>query len=98
MLRYSNKSIYDIAEECGYNSAEHFIRQFKKVTGMTVANYILKTRIVMAQGMLQNSDATIGEVSEKCGFSGVYHFSRAFKQRTGQSPTEFIAQNKTFQI
>ena len=39
MLRYSNKSIYDIAEECGYNSAEHFIRQFKKLTNATPKQY-----------------------------------------------------------
>lgn len=48
MLRYSNESIYDIAEECGYNSAEHFIRQFKKVTGITPKQYRNKYKDISA--------------------------------------------------
>ena len=42
MLQYSSKSINEIAEECGYNNTEHFIRQFKKATSTTPKQYRLK--------------------------------------------------------
>lgn len=35
LLSSTNKKIIEIAELCGYNSAEHFSRQFKKATGIT---------------------------------------------------------------
>lgn len=34
-LRYTSRSIAQIAEMCGYKSTEHFCRQFSKITGMT---------------------------------------------------------------
>lgn len=39
LLASNNKSISEIAEVCGYHSTEHFIRQFKAVTGMTPGKY-----------------------------------------------------------
>ena len=35
LLVSSNMKIFEIAEKCGYESAEHFIRQFSKITGDT---------------------------------------------------------------
>ncbi|MCI8306499.1 MAG: helix-turn-helix transcriptional regulator [Lachnospiraceae bacterium] len=38
-LAYSKQSINEIAFHSGYNSAEHFCRQFKKYTGMRPSQY-----------------------------------------------------------
>ena len=38
-LKYTSRSISEIAEMCGYKSTEHFIRQFSKITGMTPGNF-----------------------------------------------------------
>ena len=35
LLQYSNKSIKEIAEQCGYNDIGYFYRVFKKTTNMT---------------------------------------------------------------
>ena len=35
LLASNNKPLDEIAEMCGYHSVEHFIRQFKAVTGTT---------------------------------------------------------------
>jgi len=35
LVLLTDKKESEIAEICGYNSIEHFIRQFKKITGMT---------------------------------------------------------------
>lgn len=39
LLQYTNKTITQIAEFCGYNNVEHFCRQFKKVVQKTPGNY-----------------------------------------------------------
>ena len=38
-LRYTTRSIAEIAEICGYKSTEHFCRQFAKETGLTPTHY-----------------------------------------------------------
>ena len=70
-------------------SKYHFCRQFKKTSGMTVMEYILSTRIVMAENMLLNDDLSITEISYRCGFSSTAYFSRIFKEKTGQTPLSY---------
>ncbi len=67
----------------------HFCRQFKKVTGMTVMEYILKTRLAIATGMLGSKNLSVGEIAEFCGFGDTSHFCRAFKAETGLTPLQY---------
>ena len=70
-------------------SKYYFCRMFKQKTGVTVMEYILKTRIVMAMELLGEATLTVTEISEACGFSSVSYFSRAFKNETGVSPLKY---------
>ena len=45
LLQYTNKTIAQIAEFCGYNNVEHFCRQFRKVAKMTPSNYRKASRL-----------------------------------------------------
>lgn len=38
-LLYTDRSVAQVAEACGYNHVEHFCRQFKKLTGKTPGAY-----------------------------------------------------------
>lgn len=38
-LLYTGHSVAEIAESCGYNSTEHFCRQFRKVIGITPGQF-----------------------------------------------------------
>ncbi|MGN1145026.1 MAG: helix-turn-helix transcriptional regulator [Acetatifactor sp.] len=38
-LKYTSKSIQEIAESCGYNNVEHFCRQFRQHNGCTPGQY-----------------------------------------------------------
>ena len=38
-LKYSSKSVREVAENCGYNNVEHFCRQFRRYNGCTPGQY-----------------------------------------------------------
>lgn len=44
LLSFTNQPIAEIAEQCGYNSQEHFSRQFKTRYGMTAGEFRRKGR------------------------------------------------------
>lgn len=75
-------------------SKYHFCRTFRATMHMTVMDYILKTRVVMAQGMLRKDAFSVSEVSERCGFSSVSYFCRAFKDETGMTPLQYRKRNQ----
>ena len=70
-------------------SKYHFCRKFKKVTGFTVMDYVLKTRIVIAKSILSDTDLPISEVSNQCGFGSTSYFCRIFKESTGLTPSQY---------
>lgn len=96
-VEYINSNIFreiDIDEICSavHISKYHFCRRFKESMGVTVMEYILKTRIVLAKNMLEKEIISVTEVSERCGFSSVSYFCRAFKEECGLSPLKYRRQ------
>lgn len=93
-VEYVNKHISEEITIDGICAAIHvskyyFCRKFKEHTGLTVMNYILKTRIVSAKNMLEDPKHTMSEVSEQCGFSSQSYFSRVFKEEAGLTPLQY---------
>lgn len=67
----------------------HFSRIFKKETGYTIHEYIIKTRINNAKSMLQLTNLSLKEITFLCGFSSESSFSTTFKKNTGVTPGVF---------
>lgn len=67
----------------------HFCRVFKRATGITPHQYVLKARLDKAQQMLVQSDLNLAAVAEAMGFTSQSHFSRAFRAYAGTSPREY---------
>ena len=70
-------------------SKPHLIRLFKKYTGSTPYDYLMKKRNDHAKLMLSHSTMPIKEIAGKLQFSDQYYFSNYFKKVTGGSPSEF---------
>ena len=70
-------------------SKYYFCKKFKESTGLTVMNYILKTRIISAKNMLETANMTISEISNRCGFSSQSYFCRVFKEESGMTPLQY---------
>lgn len=79
-----------IAEAFGY-STRQIHRMFQDETGMTVSDYIWKSRLEHSLQDLRdaaNQGLTITDIAFNWGFSNAAHFSRAFKDTYGITPRE----------
>lgn len=87
----ANISIEDICREINL-SPFHFIRVFKKKTGISPHQYLIRIRMEKAQELLRQGGYSIAEVAVLCGFVSLAHFSSAYKAVTGTSPTRYKKQ------
>lgn len=85
-------TVHDLANRA-FLSEYHFIRIFKKSTGVTPHAYIMDARIHAAKYMLANSALPLKRICEQCGFSSTSVFCAAFKRKVGMSPLEYRAKN-----
>lgn len=64
-------------------------RLFKKETGCSVNDYVVRARIEEAKRLLLQTSASIGEIAAQIGYSNFSYFSKLFKQEVGCSPNEY---------
>jgi AraC family transcriptional regulator len=69
-------------------SPAHFSRMFRKSTGETPHQFVLRNRIERAKEMLRAPEARVLDVAVACGFKTQQHFARMFHRISGASPTE----------
>nr|WP_155606151.1 response regulator [Paenibacillus timonensis] len=69
-------------------SVSYYSSLFKKVTGMTVTQYVNQERIRLAKTLLVEG-RSVQDVSVAVGYEERRYFSEMFKRITGMTPTEF---------
>jgi AraC family transcriptional regulator len=79
-----------LAREARYSPA-HFSRLFKRSTGFTTEQYLLRTRLLRAKEFLRMGEFTISEVAYRLGFSDHSHFTTQFKRLFGAPPKVYLA-------
>jgi AraC family transcriptional regulator len=70
-------------------SAYHFCRSFKRSTGLTPHQYLIRQRVERAKLLLKNGNVAIAKVAVACGFTHQSHLNRHFKRLTGMTPKNF---------
>jgi len=81
-------SLDEMAAIAGLTTS-HFCRVFKKATGSTPHQYVLKTRLDRSRHMLSHSDLPLAHIAEFLGFKSQSHFTRAFRQHVGENPSDY---------
>ena len=79
-----NLSLDDLAQNSSL-SKYHFLRVFKKHTGLTPHQYILSTRINKVKNLIIKGETPIN-ASLNAGFNDQSHFIRNFRNMYGYSP------------
>ncbi|RAV02426.1 response regulator [Paenibacillus sp. YN15] len=69
-------------------SPSYYSGLFKKVTGLTVTQYVTAERIARAKEMLIGG-SQVQEVANALGYEERRYFSEVFKKITGKTPSEF---------
>ncbi len=70
-------------------SESGFSRLFKRETGITPIQYLMRIRIERAKILLQQKNLPISEAGEKSGFGSSTHFATEFRRLTGVSPSRY---------
>jgi AraC family transcriptional regulator len=78
----------ELAHEAGMSSF-HFAREFKKSTGTSPHQYLIKFRVERAKALLADSELPLTEVGLRSGFSHQSHFTRLFHKLTGTTPLSY---------
>jgi AraC family transcriptional regulator len=71
------------------SSTAYFSRMFRKTTGETPHQFLLRQRVERAKEMLRSADARVMDVAVACGFKTQQHFAQVFRDVCGPSPTEY---------
>jgi AraC family transcriptional regulator len=81
-------TLEDLANEAAM-STFHFAREFKRATGTTPHQHLIKFRVERAKALLTESQLPLAEVGLRTGFSHQSHFTRLFRRLTGTTPQSY---------
>ena len=84
-----NITLSNIAETVNISERET-LRCFKKITGESPIQYLLKYRLIQSASMLtEYPDKNISLVAEECGFDSPAYYAKKFKEFYLYSPNEY---------
>ena len=83
-------ALADLAGETA-TSPFHFLRSFRRMTGMTPHQYVLRTRLHRAAVRLRLSEEPISAIAFDAGFNDLSTFNRRFRRVMGMTPGAFRA-------
>lgn len=89
-----NIAVDDLADLLGC-SKFYFLREFKKLIGVTPYQYLLNKRLKQARVALSSGSVNIALTAIELGFNDQPHFTRAFKNHFDMTPEQYIKHNKT---
>lgn len=86
---YNRKiTLQDIADHVNLSESE-CSRFFKKATGETIFEYLLKYRIEKSVELLRTTDMTITEIAYETGFTSQSYYDQRFRKIKGISPLKY---------
>jgi AraC-like DNA-binding protein len=81
-------SLRRLAAEAGM-SITHFSALFRRRTGFSPIDYLIRQRVRQAGRLLDGTTLSIREIAEQVGYDDPYYFSRCFRRVMGCSPRDY---------
>lgn len=79
-------TLSDVARVAGL-SESHFCRLFRRITGLTLTDYVNRCRVEWAKDELLKKGKRISEIAFEVGYQSLSQFNRNFLRLTGAAPT-----------
>jgi len=73
-------------------SSGHLSRVFRRTTGMTLEQFLIRQRVELAKRVLLDPTLNVSEVADRCGFCNPAYFASVFKKYVNCTPREFASQ------
>jgi len=73
-------------------SCGHLSRVFRRTTGMTLEQFLIRQRVELAKRALLDPRFNVAEVADHCGFCNPAYFASVFKKHVKCTPREFASQ------
>ena len=82
---------FNLKEICEYThfSQSYLSREFKKLNGKSIMDYVIDFKIKTAKRFLENTDLSVGDIAFKIGYYNPNDFTCIFKKRVGKSPRAY---------
>jgi len=74
-------------------SRVHLYRKVKKLTAMSVSEFVRSVKLRLSLELIKNSGKSISEIAYEVGFSSPSYYTRCFRDHFKMSPTDYM-QNK----
>lgn len=91
---YHPITLEDLATELG-RSTSYVRKHFQKDVGMTVGEFVTRSKLEEAKTLLVYSEKTLAEISFDLCFSSQSYFQRLFKKGYGITPAQYRKQGRT---
>ncbi|GAB6928750.1 hypothetical protein JCM10914A_27330 [Paenibacillus sp. JCM 10914] len=85
--RQKGLTIHEVARN-NHVSPNYLSYLFKKYTGSSLWEYVVKLRMEESRALILNTDLRRYEIAEQVGYESPEHFSKIFKKYFGVSPSE----------
>jgi YesN/AraC family two-component response regulator len=86
-------SVEELGEKMGL-SRVHLYRKVKKLTDMSVSEFVTSVKLKKSLDLLVNSGKTIAEIAYEVGFTSPSYYTNCFKKQFNLSPSEYIQKKR----
>lgn len=85
---FTELRVRDMAGELGF-SYSYLSAKFRKKTGQSITEYIVKSRLEVVEYYLRFTDRSIGEIAASLHFSSPSRMAQQFRKAYGETPTAY---------
>lgn len=98
IMNYLKENYHDkiILSNCAKQlniSYDYFQHKFKKITGNSPQQFLIKQRLNASEKMLRAGKVNCNDIAYLCGFSTAAQFSALFKKEFGKTPLQYKKAN-----
>ncbi|MEM5292488.1 helix-turn-helix domain-containing protein [Paraburkholderia sabiae] len=79
----------DAVADAAAMSQRNFLRRFRKETGMTPSDYLLRARLNLCCRLLVETRLPVDKIARRCGFSGGAQLAKLFRKSLSTTPTAY---------